>query len=241
MGEGVRIQFSGVIKRHAGLRPLRIAHLDAGPRDRIALSGLDAIAAEVFINLVTGASLPDEGEVLVAGRNTREIATDTEWLASLDRFGLVTDRAVLLETQPIAANLALPFTLAIDPIAEDVRARIGALAEEVGLSRARLDSPASTMSAEERVRLHLARALAPAPGLLLLEHPTARLAHPAARSLGTTLRAISDARGIGWIAVTEDAGFADAAGGRWLRLNPATGRLAAPGFWTRLRRGSPAR
>ena len=49
------------------------------------------------MHLVTGAAVPDEGAVVVAGRDTRDIATDTEWLASLDRFGIVTDRAVLLD------------------------------------------------------------------------------------------------------------------------------------------------
>ena len=56
----------------------------------MTLSGLDAHAAEMFMHLITGASVPDEGAVVVAGHDTRTIATDTEWLASLDRFGIVT-------------------------------------------------------------------------------------------------------------------------------------------------------
>ena len=39
----------------------------------------------------------DQGDVIVFGKNTREIRTDTEWLTSLDRFGLVSNRAVLLD------------------------------------------------------------------------------------------------------------------------------------------------
>ena len=31
----------------------------------------------MFVYLVTGAALPDEGTVVVAGRDTREIATET--------------------------------------------------------------------------------------------------------------------------------------------------------------------
>ena len=62
----------------------------------------------MFVHLVTGASVPDEGAVKVAGRDTRDIATDTEWLTSLDRFGIVTHRAVLLDGMSVAANLALP-------------------------------------------------------------------------------------------------------------------------------------
>jgi hypothetical protein len=42
----------------------------------------------MFVHLVTGAALPDEGVVSIAGRDTRAISTDTEWLRSLDQFGI---------------------------------------------------------------------------------------------------------------------------------------------------------
>src|SRR5262245_11030940 len=102
------IEIAGVTKKYHGLRPLRLARLTSRQNDRLVLSGFDAAAAEVFVHLITGAAVPDEGTVRVGGRDTREISTDTEWLASLDRFGIVTDRSVLLEGLSAAANLALP-------------------------------------------------------------------------------------------------------------------------------------
>ena len=228
------IQFAGVVKSYQGLRPLRVAELAVERGDRLALSGFDAAAAEVFINLVTGASVPDEGDVRVGGRSTREIATDTEWLASLDRFGVVTERAIFLESMSLAANLALPFTLAIDPLTAGTRARVEELAQEVGLPKARLEAPASALTPDERLRAHLARALAAGPELLLLEHPTARLERRAADAIGTTLKVVGAGRGVGWIALTEDAGFAKASGARRLQLDPATGQLHKQGLWRRL-------
>src|SRR5262245_32824105 len=220
MADAPLLEIAGLVKQHQGLRPLRMARLQVSPGDRIALGGLDAAAAEAFVLLVTGAAVPDEGEILVAGRNTREIATDTEWLLSLDRFGIVTARAVLIDALPIAANMALPITLSIDPVPDTVQRRIGALAAEVDLSADRLSAPASTLTAEERVRVHLARALASDPAVLLLEHPTVGLAPAAAEALGATLNSLSTARGIAWIAMTEDEGFAKASGGVGLGLNP---------------------
>ena len=239
MKERTRIEIRGVIKHYPGLRPLRIADLTVQAVDRLSLSGLDEAAAEVFINLVTGASVPDEGEVVVGGRNTRDISTDTEWLASLDRFGIVTERSVLLEKLNVAANLALPLTLAIDPVPDEWRPRIDALADEVGLARALLHAQAGTVSPEERVRIHLGRALGPGPEMLLLEHPTARLAKEGAAAFGRTVQAVSAARGLGWLALTEDEHFAEAAGGRRLRLEGATGQFKAPGFWQRMKRSLP--
>jgi len=105
------LQISKVRKQYHGLRPLRIAELSIAAGERVALSGLDAGAAEVLVNLVTGASLPDEGEVIVTGRSTASIADGEDWLASLDRFGIVSPRAVLLDAATLLQNLAMPLSL----------------------------------------------------------------------------------------------------------------------------------
>lgn len=228
------LEIAGVRKAYQGLRPLRIKRLSVGRADRVSMFGFDAAAAEVFVNLVTGASVPDEGDILVDGQNTRDISTDTEWLASLDRFGIVTERAVLLEGMPLLANMALPFTLAIDPMPEDVRAKVEAIGAEVGLDAARLHARVAELSAEERVRVHVARALGTGPALLLLEHPTSRLQAEAAGAIGRMVRDVATKRGLAWVALTEDEHFARAAGGTTLRLKPATGELAPARFWRRL-------
>jgi len=227
------IRIDGLVKAYQALRPLRIGAFAIDRRDRIVLSGLDETAAEMFVYLVTGAALPDQGTVVVGGRDTREIATDTEWLSSLDRFGIVTRRAVLLESLSVAANLALPLTVAIDPLSLDMRARVGRDAADVGLGGDRLDGPAGQLSDDERLRAHLARALAIGPELLMLEHPTAPL-DQADRSaaFGATLKALAASRGFGWIAISEDDAFAAASGGTRLRLDPATGQIATvAGGW----------
>lgn len=220
--------FEGVVKPCGGPEPLRISRFAFSAGDRVVLSGLDAPAAEMFMHVLTGAALPETGRVDVFGRSTREIATDTAWLESLDRFGLVSNRAVLLNQSTIAQNLALPLTLSIDPMAADVRALVERMAADVGLPSARLDAVAGTMNPEERMRAHLARAIALNPDVLLLEHPTATLGDRAA-AFGETLRAMSAARGLSWLAITDDAGFARAAGGRALRLNPSTGDVRPAG------------
>lgn len=226
------IHLTGIIKKYQALRPLRITEFSAGPQDRLVLSGFDAMAAEMFVYLVTGAALPDDGAVVIAGRNTRDIATDTEWLASLDRFGIVTHRAVLLESTSVAANMALPLTLAIDPMSPETRARVDADAADVGLPREKLDGPAHALSAAERLRLHLARALAGRPELLMLEHPTGMLDKADdSIAFGETLKQLSATREFGFVAISEDENFGKASGGRRLKLNQRTGRVGGVGFF----------
>jgi len=232
MADAPLIHLAGVVKKYQALRPLRIAEFSVSRQDRIVLSGFDAMAAEMFVYLVTGAALADEGEVVIAGRNTREIETDTEWLASLDRFGIVTHRAVLLESTSVAANLALPITVAIDPMSPETRARVDADAADVRLPADKLDGPAHALSPAERLRLHLARAVSSGPELLMLEHPTGTLNDPAESiAFGETLRALSQKRGFGFVAISEDATFAKASGARRSRLNPATGKIGGGGLF----------
>ena len=225
------VEIHGVVKAYLSdsLRPLRIQELAVSANDRLSLRGFDAGAAEMFVHLVTGAALPDEGTVRIAGKDTRDIATDTEWLTSLDRFGIVTHRAVLIDQISLAANLALPLTVSIDPMPAEVRARVERLAIDAGFEPDALDRPVAGVSAENRLRLHLARAVANGPEILMLEHPTAPLGDRDASSrIGETLARLSDTYRFGWIALTEDAAFAEAARGTVLQLNPSTGTLAAP-------------
>ncbi|HVQ42975.1 MAG TPA: ATP-binding cassette domain-containing protein [Vicinamibacterales bacterium] len=228
MTETPLIELRGVVKAYQALRPLRITEFVIAATDRLALSGLDAGAAEMFVHLVTGASVPDEGSVKVAGRDTRDIATDTEWLTSLDRFGIVTHRAVLLDGMSVAANLALPITIAIDPLAAEIRQRVEKDAAAVGLEAELLDTPVGNLTTEQRLRLHLSRAAANGPQFLLLEHPAAQLEDAAAAArTGKVLRAISEARGFGWLSIGEDEAFAEAAGATRISVTPATGVVAA--------------
>src|SRR5437762_2076654 len=76
------IDIVGLEKKYGALRPLRVARLSVRRSDRYVLSGFDVGAAETLVNLITGAAIPDAGEIHIGGQNTRAIATDTEWLAS---------------------------------------------------------------------------------------------------------------------------------------------------------------
>jgi ABC-type transporter Mla maintaining outer membrane lipid asymmetry ATPase subunit MlaF len=230
-GAGPVIEIRDVSKNYQGLRPLRLRALSLGVDDRVALSGLDAMAAEVLVNLMTGATLPDEGEIRVFGASTREIATETEWLASLDRFGIVSHRAVLLEGLTVRQNLAMPFTLDIDPPAPAIRDRVDRLAGEAGIDRALLDVPVAGVDPRVRQRVHLARAVALDPAVLVLEHPTTGLPPDASGGIGRDVAAIARARRIAVLAISEDRTFARAAADRLLRLRPATGELMVARRW----------
>ena len=219
------LEFTGTSKAYGGLRPLRIAELRVAAGDRVALLGFDQPSAEVFVNLATGATLPDAGEVRVFSRPTAAIDDSADWLATVDRFGIVSERAVLLEALTVIQNLAMPFTLEIEPPPPDVRARSEGLAREVGLAEGSWDLPVAQLDAAGWLRVRFGRAIALDPAILLLEHASARLPPEAVESLGTHLRAVAVRRGIALVAATADERFAKTVSDRTLTLEPATGRL----------------
>jgi ABC-type lipoprotein export system ATPase subunit len=219
----VVVEITALQKSYQSLRPLRLQALTISERERVALTGLDAGAAEVLVNLVTAASLPDQGEVSVLGRRTAEITSSDEWLVSLDRFGIVSPRGVLLEPSTVEQNLAMPFGLRIDPVPPDVAEKVARLARECGI--ADVTAVAGTVGPEIRVRVHLARAIALEPALLILEHPTADVPEAARRSLADDVAAMAEARGLAALVITQDADFALRVAHRALRLEPATGAL----------------
>jgi ABC-type polar amino acid transport system ATPase subunit len=237
------VEFAGVSRNYGGLRPLRIADLRVAPGQQVAILGLDRVSAEVFINLATGATLPEAGEVRLFGRTTSAITDSADWLATVDRFGIVTDRAVLLDQLTVVQNLAMPFTLEIEPPPEYARLRAEALAREVGLAEPSWTAPLTGLDATAATRVRLGRALALDPAVLLLEHVTARIPPEAAAALAADIRALAARRGIALIAATADEQFAQTVASRVLTLEPATGRLKERGGfgWFGRRGGSGAR
>jgi len=225
-----------VQKNYGGLRPLRLKALTVPRGASIALSGLDAGAAEIFVNLVTGASLPDQGTIRVFGQLTSEIDDSDAWLAALDRFGILSDRAVLLDELTVAQNLAMTFTLAIDPIDAATRARVRALAEGAGLDAAALDGGTSSLDDLGRARVRLARATALDPALLVAEHPSASLPTAAVPAFAEDLRRVIAERELTAVIVTADTTFASRVARDVFGVRPVDGTLvkASTGFLARL-------
>jgi ABC-type lipoprotein export system ATPase subunit len=219
------LELADVVKDYRGLRPLRIQRLTIASGEQVAIMGFDQPMAEMFVNLVTGATLPDHGEVKIFGHASSGIADSAEWLALLDRFGIVTDRAVLLDALTLIQNVAVPYTLDLEPLSDEIERRAGQLAREVGLQESQWDSPVANLEAAAQTRVRLARALALDPAVVLLEHPTSSVGRDEARPLGDHIRSLAQRRGAAIVALTADRSFANAVASRVLTHDAATGRL----------------
>lgn len=214
-----------LVKNYRGLRPFRMRALSISPGDRVVMSGFDVITAELFTNLINGATLPDEGCIEVFGAHTAAVTSEEEWLASLDRFGVVTARAVLLDGMSVRQNLALPLSIEIDPMSDDLARRAEALGAEAGVEASWFDRPVHAAGPGERMRLQLARALALDPPLVLFEHPTASLTPEMRAPFARQVAEVARSRKLTVIACSQDTSFAREVATRYLQLQPATGEL----------------
>jgi ABC-type transporter Mla maintaining outer membrane lipid asymmetry ATPase subunit MlaF len=219
------LELRGVVKRYAALQPLRVDALVVRPGERVALGGLDTVAAEMLVALVLGAALPDEGEVRLFGRPTSAIHDEADWLAALDRVGLVSPRGALIEIFTVLQNLALPWTLDLDPLAPETADKAAALAHEVGIAAVHHAARVSEIGADVRLRVQLGRALALDPSLLVLEHPTAGLSPRAAKAFAADVAAVARARGLAVLALTADDSVARLVAERRLAIDLNSGRL----------------
>jgi ABC-type lipoprotein export system ATPase subunit len=228
------LEITGLTKNYQALRPLRIAQLRVLPGEVVVIGGIDGLAAETLVHLITGAALPDAGDVTLLGQNTKEITDGGAWLESLDAVGMVSARGVLIEAFSVLQNIAMSYTLDVDPIDPRVVPQAGELARSVGIDQSLFDAPAGKVPPDMQMRVHLAKSIALGPKLLIAEHPSATLPRELVPAFGADLMKTAQSRNLALLAVTADDTLAKAIGGRRLELVPASGELRAPGLFKKL-------
>jgi ABC-type transporter Mla maintaining outer membrane lipid asymmetry ATPase subunit MlaF len=220
-----KVTLRGITKDYRGLRPLRISAFELREGQTVALLGLDQAMAEVLVRLIMGASVPDSGEVIVFGQSTASIEDGEAWLRSLDRFALLSDRAILVDQLTAEQAIALPISFDVDEKSGEVRKTVRGLAAEAGLDPEILAQPVGTLSPATRVRVRLCRAMVVAPQLLLAEHPTASLSPVDTAAFAADFSRVVRKRRVTTLVMTADSEFAHAVSDSVLALQPSTGAL----------------
>jgi ABC-type lipoprotein export system ATPase subunit len=170
-----------------------------GRRERVVLDDVDAAfhtgelslvvgrsgsGKTTLLNLVAGLARPTSGEVRVLDRPISGLSRTELALIRREHIGIVGQEPGLVPFLSASENVALALSLRLGH-AVDTSATEDALAA-VGLT-ARAEQRVDRLSAGERQRVAVARALVHRPRLLLADEPTARLDEENSRSIADLL------------------------------------------------------
>jgi ABC-type lipoprotein export system ATPase subunit len=184
-----------------------------GPEQLHVIAGPSGSGKTTILNLIAGLERPDEGGIWVGGE--RVDALDPAESARLRRhlLGYVSQHSTLIEYLTARENVALALNLR--GVADDeADARADQWLEWVGLAK-HGDRRADRLSGGEQRRVALARALAPAPRVLLADEPTAHLDRVTGRLVISLLKDAADG-GTTIVAATHDRDLGAAADSRLL-------------------------
>src|SRR5260221_3620625 len=208
---GPAIEFRDVsFTRPGATRVLDHFSLTVDTGDVLALVGRSGAGKTTLLKLVNRLLLPDEGAVLVEGRDTRE----WEPIRLRRRVGYVLQDVGLFPHLNVANNVAVVPRLEKWP-AERTAARVEELLELVGLGAPLLATRwPDELSDGQRQRVGAAHALAVDPPVLLMDEPFGALDQLTPAELHAQIRRIQHRVHKTVIIVTHDMGEAFALGDR---------------------------
>jgi putative ABC transport system ATP-binding protein len=206
--------------------------IDSG--ELVALYGPSGSGKTTLLSIVAALVPPDSGRVLVNGREVSALsARDAARYRRLE-LGYVSQSLDLLPGVPAIDNAALKlFDLRIG--VREARRRVVPLLERLGLGE-RLQHRSDQLSAGERQRVLVARALATGPSLVLADEPTGSLDTERSHQVLTLLTEVCREQGVAMLLVTHDpqaAAFANRVqalrDGRLVSFEPSRDVLSAGG------------
>ncbi len=164
------LKVEGVSKSFSGLRAVENVGFEVPQGSIVAVIGPNGAGKTTCFNIIAGNLRPDSGSVMFAGRRITGRRPDQICKAGIGRtFQIVKPFAGLtvMENVVVGALNAAPDVEAARRTAQDVIGQLG-LASKA-------HEPAAALTLPNRKRLELARALATAPRLLLLDEVMAGL------------------------------------------------------------------
>ena len=172
------LEVSGVSVSFDGFKAINNLSFNIGARELRAVIGPNGAGKTTFMDIITGKTRPDEGEVLWGEKSVSLLRMSESQIARAG-IGRKFQRPTVFEDQSVFDNLLMAVkkdrgpwaVLFYRPLAEDV-ARVEALAGEIGLGAA-LKRKAGVLSHGQKQWLEIGMLLAQDPQLLLVDEPAA--------------------------------------------------------------------
>jgi osmoprotectant transport system ATP-binding protein len=198
---GPSVSFDGISKSYPGgtLAVDRVtAEIAAG--SFVALVGASGSGKSTLLKMINRLVEPSAGSIAIGG----EAVGSIEPYALRRRIGYVFQNIGLFPHLNVADNIAIGLKLSGQSDKVGHAARVTELLDLVDLPAAFATRMPDELSGGQRQRVGVARALATAPGLMLMDEPFGALDPVTRDSLGAAIRALHDRLGLTSIMVTHD-------------------------------------
>jgi ABC-type transporter Mla maintaining outer membrane lipid asymmetry ATPase subunit MlaF len=164
------IELVGVYKKFGQKDVLRGVDLAIYPRKITVLIGASGSGKSVIMKHVMGLFKPDRGEIRVFGKDI--VPMNALQLNDVrTHFGLVFQHAALLDWLSVEGNVAFPLVERRQTSRREIRERVDEILERLKLTDIRHRMPAE-ISAGQRKRVGIARAIVMRPDIMIYDEPT---------------------------------------------------------------------
>ncbi len=153
---------------------LRGVSLDIHKGEFLSIAGPSGSGKTTLLNMVGCIDTPTSGQVLVDGKDTKELSERALTDLRLHRIGFIFQTFNLVQVLSVYQNVEFPLLLQGGLAKRERQARVNGLLEAVGLASHARHRP-SELSGGQRQRVAVARALVTRPPLVLADEPTANL------------------------------------------------------------------
>jgi sulfate transport system ATP-binding protein len=192
----MRIDLEGISKQFGDFTALQNVSLEVPEGSLTALLGPSGSGKSTLLRIIAGLETPDSGSVLIDGVDVSDLRPQKRGI------GFVFQHYAAFTHMSVRENVAFGLRIRKRPRAE-IRTRVDELLALVGLTKWAEQRPAQ-LSGGQRQRMALARALAVAPRVLLLDEPFGALDATVRAELRAWLRRLHDEQGVTTVLVTHD-------------------------------------
>lgn len=206
MNEPALLSARGIHKQYPmgaeRVQALRGIDVDVMPGDFLALRGPSGSGKTTLINLLGLLDVPDQGHLLIEGRDSSTLSDNERTDLRRDRYGFVFQTFNLIPVLSAAENVGYPMLLKAEPLT-DIETRAYELLAAVGLAGKEQARP-DLLSGGQRQRVAIARALANKPAVIFADEPTASLDSHTADTILDLMGQLNKERGVAFVISTHD-------------------------------------
>lgn len=199
MSESI-IRFVDVTKAYDDEAILERFSLDIGRGEFLTIIGSSGCGKTTLLKMINGLLIPDKGTVFVQGRDTSK----TDLIALRRNIGYAIQGVGLFPHMTVRKNIAYVPSLLNKQNRQKTEAAVSRLVKIVGLDESLLERYPSELSGGQQQRVGIARSLAAAPDILLMDEPFGAVDEITRRMLQDEIMRIHRELGVTIVFITHD-------------------------------------